>query len=158
MSPFLPPRPSLTQRAYDTKKYATAARLWADALRSDPELAEDRRAQHRFNAACAEALAGCGQGRDDPLPDGAAKTKLRQQALDWLKAELAVWSKLAESGPPQAKTFIVQTLDHWKNGTDLAGIRDETELAKLPGPERKEWQSLWSDPDALLKRAQGTKP
>ena len=43
---------------------------------------------HRYNAACAAALAASGQGKDDPPPDDAAKAKLRQQARDWLKAEL----------------------------------------------------------------------
>ena len=39
---------------------------------------------------------------------------------------------------------------HWKEGTDLAGIRDEKELARLPEEERKEWQSLWADVELLL--------
>jgi eukaryotic-like serine/threonine-protein kinase len=153
-----PERLALAQRAYDTKRYALATRLWSEALETDPKLADDRQAQHRYNAACAASLAGCGQGQDDPSPDAAAKANLRKQALDWLKAELAVWLKLVESGPPRARAFIVQTLDHWKKDTDLAGIRDEKELAKLPESECKEWQSLWSDVDALSKRTQETKP
>jgi eukaryotic-like serine/threonine-protein kinase len=144
----------LAQRAYDKSLYATAARLWSEALETNPELADNRQAQHRYNAACAASLAGCGQGQDDPSPDEAAKDNLRKQALDWLKEEMAVWLKFVESGPPQAKAFMVQTLDHWKKDTDLAGIRDEKALAKLPEPERKEWQSLWSDVDAFLKRTQ----
>ena len=44
--------------------YATAARLYAEALAAAPRLAEDLRAGHRFNAARAAALAGCGHGDD----------------------------------------------------------------------------------------------
>jgi hypothetical protein len=58
-----------------------------------------------------------------------------------------------ESGPPQAKGSISQTLKHWQVDTDLAGIREEKELAKLPEDERKDWQSLWAGVAALLEKA-----
>ena len=35
----------------------------------------------------------------------------------------------------------------------MLGIRDAEALAKLPEAERKAWQSLWADVDALLKQA-----
>ncbi len=66
---------------YDTKRFAAAARLWAEALAADPKLGDDRRDNHRYNAACAAALAGCGRGADDPRPDDAARARLRGQAL-----------------------------------------------------------------------------
>ena len=81
-------RLTLAQMCYDTKRYAAAARFWAEALQADPKLGDDRETQHRYNAACAAALAAAGQGKDDPPPDAAAKAKLRGQALDWLKADL----------------------------------------------------------------------
>ena len=105
---------AFAQMAYDRKRFAAAARFWAEALASDPKLGDDRQTQPRYNAACAAALAAAGQGKDEPTPDDAAKARLRQQALDWLKAELTVWTKLLESGPPQARPAIVQTLQHWK--------------------------------------------
>jgi hypothetical protein len=46
--------------------HTCAARLWAEALAEDPKLADDRRAQPRPNAARSAALAGSGQGKDDP--------------------------------------------------------------------------------------------
>jgi hypothetical protein len=70
---------------------------------------------------------------------------------------LAIWSKFVESGPPQAKAFIAQTLRHWQEDTDLATIRDEKELAKLTEAERKEWKTLWADVDALLAKVTGGK-
>ncbi len=116
------------------------ARPWLD-----PKLGDDRQAQHRYNAACAASLAGCGQGKDDPKPDEAAKAKLRAQALDWLKAELAAWKTLATTN----KEVVAKTLDHWKQDTDLAGVRDASALEKLPEPERKDWQAFWAEVDAL---------
>jgi len=147
----------LADRAYETALHATSARLYAEALANDPKLADDRQAGHRYNAACAAALAGCGQGKDDPPPEGAAKTNLRKQAREWLQSELAAWAKVLDSGPAELKAKIAPTLKHWKTDADLAGIRDEKELAKLPEPERAALKQLWADVDQLLGEAGGTK-
>ena len=61
-------RLALAQRAYDKAFHGKAARLWAEALEANPKLGQDRQAGHRYNAACAASLAGCGQGKDDPPP------------------------------------------------------------------------------------------
>ena len=122
---------------YNKKLHGASARLWAEAFRPQPKLAEDMQAQNRYNAACAAALAGCGQGKDDPPLDEAAKARWRKQAIDWLKADLAFWTKQVETGPPEARRSVAKTLQHWKADTDLAGIRDEAALAKLPEDERK---------------------
>ncbi len=153
-------RLALAELCMYRKLYRTSVGLFADSFNVDPALGDNRQNHHRYNAACAASLAANltlptpseGEGK---ILDDAAKAKLRQQALEWLKAELAIWSKLVESGPPQAKPFITQTLAHWKEDTDLTGIRDNKELAKLPEAQRKEWQSLWADVDALLKRTSG---
>ncbi|MEI4884339.1 hypothetical protein, partial [Klebsiella pneumoniae] len=52
-----------------------------------------------------------------------AKARWRKQAIDWFRADLAAWSKIRESGPPQAHQSIFQTLQHWKADPDLAGLR-----------------------------------
>ncbi len=59
--------------AYTKDLYAESARLFARALADDPKLAADRVSQHRYNAACATALASSGRGKDDPQPDDAAR-------------------------------------------------------------------------------------
>ncbi len=119
--------------AFDSKEFAAAARSWTEAFAADPALVNDLRAGHRYNAACAAALAAAGQGKEEPPLDDAAKAKLRRQALDWLKADLTAWGQLLESGPPQARPFIVQTLNHWKQDNDLASIRDALALDETPG-------------------------
>jgi tetratricopeptide (TPR) repeat protein len=144
-------RLGFARMAYDTRRYAGAARLWGDALDADPKLAADRRAQRPYNAACAAALAAAGQGEDDPRPDDAARAKLRAQALAWLKAELAIWSRVIDAGPPQARPLVRQTLQHWKADRDLAGVRDPEALAELPAAERAAWAALWADVDGLLR-------
>ena len=147
-------RLDLARMAYDRKLFTAAARLWAEALASDPKLGDDRQAGHRYNAACAASLAAAAQDKPDPPRDDAAKEKLRGQALNWLKAELATWAKLLESGPPQARPAIAQVLTHWKQDPDLAGIRDGAALMKLPAPEQKAFAQLWADVASLLKTAE----
>jgi hypothetical protein len=112
---------------------------------------------NRYNAACAAALAGSGQGKDDPPLDEAAKARWRKQAIDWLRADLAAWSKILASGPPQSRQFVAQTLQHWKADPDLAGIRDHAVLAKLPAAEQNACRALWSDVDALLTKVRDVK-
>lgn len=146
---------ALAQMGYDRKLHAASARLFAGALRADPALAADRAAQPAYNAACAAALAGCGQGKDNPSPDDSARARLRGQALGWLRDELAAWSKVLHGGQPQARAAVRPTLEHWKVDSDLAGLRDEAALAKLPEEERRAWRSLWSDVETLLKKARG---
>ncbi len=135
-------------------RHATAARFWAEALAAEPKLGDDREAGHRYNAACDAALAGCGAGKDEPSPDEPARAKLRRQALEWLRAEKAVWAALLDGRDPKARAQVARTLRHWQVDTDLAGVRDAAALAKLPEAERKDWQALWADVDALLKKAQ----
>jgi tetratricopeptide (TPR) repeat protein len=146
-------RLALAQRACDTQRYAEAARLWAEALASDPKLAADRRARHRYNAACAAALAAAGRDQDDPKPDDAARAELRRRALGWLKAELAAWSRSLDSADPKARAAVAATLRHWRDDPDLAGVRDADALAALPEAERDGWRALWAEVDRLLKDA-----
>jgi serine/threonine-protein kinase len=144
---------AFAQLCYNSGRYAAAARLWADALAADAKLVDDRQAAHRYNAACAAALAASGAGKDERSPDDTAKAKLRQQALDWLKAELAVWAKLLESAPPEAKASIAQTLKHWQDDTDLAGVRGDKAIEALPEADRAPWRALWADVSGLLEKA-----
>ena len=139
--------------SHDRGFHASAARLWAVALEANPELGDDRQARLRYHAAGAAALACAGRGKDDPPPDQDAKAKLRAQALAWLKAELAVWAKLRDGSDPEARAQAIQTLKDWKIDSDLTDVRYPEALANLPEAERKEWQALWADVDALLYRA-----
>ncbi len=150
-------RLSLAQRAYSKTLYATAARLWTEALEANPSLGDDRRAQHRYNAACAAVLACTGNGNGDPPPSDASKVELRQQALDWLNTEVAAWSRILESGAPQYRPYVAETLKHWQEDPDLAGIRDDATLAPLPEKERAVLKQLWTGVDRLLKKAEGPK-
>jgi tetratricopeptide (TPR) repeat protein len=148
----------VAQMCFYTKRFRASARFWREALEADPKLGDDRTLEHRYSAACAAALAAAGKGKDEPKPDGAARAKLRGQALDWLMAERAAWEKTLDSGDARARRVVRQTLEHWQTDPHLAGVRDGDALAKLPEEERGVWRSLWAEVDALLARARGGRP
>jgi hypothetical protein len=49
-------RLAFARTAYNQKRFALAARLWAAALEADPNLFDDRHLQHRYSAARAAVL------------------------------------------------------------------------------------------------------
>jgi serine/threonine-protein kinase len=149
---------ALAQRAYDTRRHAAAAKLWAEALDADPKLASDRRAQHRYNAACAAVLAAAGQGKDNLPLDETEKRRLRQQARGWLQGELTAWRKVLDTAKPEQRASVVQTLKHWQEDPDLAIIRDPDALARLTDAERRAWQSLWAEAAGLIDQAAKARP
>jgi serine/threonine-protein kinase len=149
-----PERLALAQRASDTGRFAAAARLWREALEANPKLADDRKAQHRYRAACAAALAGSGKTNDDPAPDEAARGKLRKQARAWLDAELAIWTNLLASANPEDRAAIARSLEHWQTNTDLAGVREPKAIEALPEAERTGWRTLWQSVANTLARAE----
>jgi Flp pilus assembly protein TadD len=141
----------LADMAYQTGRNGASARLYAGAFESDPTLAEDMNSVTRYNAACAAALAASGRG-EDRLTGEKDKARWRTQAVAWLKADLAHWGQQAEGGKPEAKGIVVQTLRHWKDDSDLAGLRDEAALKALPEEEQAACRALWAEVDAVLAR------
>jgi hypothetical protein len=133
------------------KRYAAAARFYGDAFAAQPGLAG--LSGYRYNAACAATLAAAGKGIDAGQLDAKEQGRLREQALKWLKEDLALRSKQLTSVNPPDRQVARQTLRHWLKDLDLAGVRDQEPLAKLPGAERKEWAKLWTEVAALLKKA-----
>jgi serine/threonine protein kinase/tetratricopeptide (TPR) repeat protein len=133
------------------KRNAAAARLYSTAFNLNPQLMDDQDATHRYNAACAAALAGCGQGQDVAKLDDKERARLRRQALDWLGRDLPFYSKLAAGGPAEVRAFVQKRMQHWLSDPDLAGVRGDA-LAKLPEAERKSWQQLWAAVEQTLKK------
>jgi tetratricopeptide (TPR) repeat protein len=147
-------RLDLLQWCQIQKLHRTAARLYAAAFAADPRLADDLQAAHRYNAACFAALAAAGQGADAAGIDDKERDRLRQQALAWLRADLTLWTKLLQSGPPAARAAVRQQMQHWQQDTDLAGLRDADALAQRPAEERAACAKLWADVAALLQRTE----
>jgi tetratricopeptide (TPR) repeat protein len=134
--------------------YASAARWFADAFAARPDLMDDLEAGHRYQAACAAALAGCGRGEDAAKLSAAEQARWRQQARTWLDGELALLAKKLASGLSSDRLLVQSTLTRWQTDRDLAGLRDANALAKLPADEQALYRPLWDDVAALLRRAE----
>jgi tetratricopeptide (TPR) repeat protein len=137
----------------DKKLHRAASRLYAAAFAAEPKLADDPLVPHRYNAACHAALAAAGQGADAGTLDGSQRQALRRQALTWLRAELALWTRLFASDEV-GRSRLVRVVTHWQKDSDLAGLRDKVALAKLSAEERAACAKLWADVAALLKKSQ----
>jgi serine/threonine protein kinase/Flp pilus assembly protein TadD len=135
------------------KRYAAAARFYDEAFTEKPQLAEDLNTQHRYNAARAAALAGGRQGAGADKLDTHERARLRQQALDWLRADLKAYRQVLEKSQGKAGPAIAERMQHWLQDNDFAGVRGADVLARLPKGERQEWEKLWQESEALRQRA-----
>jgi tetratricopeptide (TPR) repeat protein len=140
-------------------RYAASAHFYEEAFADQPKLADgtsDDGTTHRYNAACAAALAGCGQGDGAAKLDTKERARLRQQALSWLRADRAVSAKSLESQPAKARALL-QQMQSWQKEADLAGVRERSAVVRLPEAERQQWHQLWDDVEALRQRLAGEK-
>jgi serine/threonine-protein kinase len=128
------------------RRFAAAVRLYASV--------NGPRVPHQYNAACAAAQAGCGQGDGEQL-DAAERRRLRTRALEWLRADLTALSNQVTDGPQEARAAARQTLVHWQTDPDLAGLREAAAVAKLGPEEQTACRNLWADVGALLAKIDG---
>ena len=164
-----------------TGRFAASARFYREAIQLKPGAADDMNSRHRLHAAIAAAQAGTNQNRakdDLPLTD-AERARWRDQALDWLRAEKdscaqilglnVVVAKPVQVGPagpmktpepvpaaPPRLALARKTLEILTHRRDLACLRDESNLKKLPEDERKAWQVFCAEVAALLKKVEGS--
>jgi tetratricopeptide (TPR) repeat protein len=131
------------------KRYRTAALLYREAFARQPELAGD----HRYNAACCAALAGCGQGKGASQLAFGVRLVWRKQALAWLQADLAARREQLKGEVPGQAVAAHQALEHWLRDPDLAGVRELNHLTRLPVEEGEAWFRLWVD---VTRALQGT--
>jgi Flp pilus assembly protein TadD len=147
----------LAQICVFKKQYAAAACFFRDAFTAEPKLADAVPEATRYNAACAAAMAGCGQGKDADRLDDMARSLWRRQALEWLRQDLTWWDKALASGNAQTNTQVRQWLRHWQADSDLARLRDPSALEAMSPDERKECVALWQDVADMLNRVQTAK-
>ena len=105
--------------------------------------------RHRYNAACAAALAAALSGKDAAQLTSEDQVAWRGQAMDWLRADLTFWRNLAKE-LPSAHPVIQKTLTLWLTDTDLISIRETDSIQMLPVEEREQWESLWKEVRDLL--------
>jgi tetratricopeptide (TPR) repeat protein len=132
---------------------AAAFRFYEAAFAAEPQSADNPRTGHRYDAACAAALAGCGQGKDADKLDAKERDRLRRKALDWLRADLDTWGRLLNKEPDKARSVVVKQMRHWQADADFSGVRGPQALSQLPEAEQKLWYKLWEDVDNTFAHA-----
>src|SRR5262249_18446194 len=111
---------------------------------------------HRYNAACAAALAAAGRGEDSRLlPDKVARM-LRRQAWRWLEAERALWTRQVEQGQV-GPSRLARILGGWQKDSSLAWVRAPEALARLDADDRQQWRNFWQEVEDLLARSRAGK-
>jgi hypothetical protein len=65
-----------------------------------------------------------------------------------LRAELA--QRASQAKDPAQRQNVRWNVISWKADPSLANVRDPAWLASMPAPDRKAWEALWADVDALL--------
>jgi tetratricopeptide (TPR) repeat protein len=138
-------------------RFAAAAGLYADSFAADAKSANELSAGYRFNAARCAALAAAGWGLDSPKPSDAERVRLREQALEWLRAELTAWQTQIELANHETRSAVRRTLALWLSDFRFFAVREKEELAKLPEKERAAWEKLWADTEALRLKAQAAR-
>jgi tetratricopeptide (TPR) repeat protein len=134
-----------------TNRYRALSRLYADAFAAAPVLAEDLRAGHRYHAAFAAALTGCGRGDAADIGE-TERSRWRKQAREWLLADLAACGRTLDHDPAAARSVVQRVLTNWREDPDLTCLRDPSELDRLAGDERKDWLALWAEVGAVFAR------
>jgi serine/threonine-protein kinase len=128
------------------------ARLYADAFAAAPSLAEDLVAGHRYKAARAAAQAGCGCGEDATSLGEAQRKRWRDQAREWLEADLAGLVRVSDANPTAVRERVHKAFMNWLGDPDLACVRDPADLEKLAADERREYVAFWAKVSAVLAR------
>ena len=143
-----PPASAWTRRnsASSRSHYATAARLYAEALAATPRLTEDLRAGHRFNAARAAALAGVRSRRRRGRARGAGAEGVAQPGARVAATRPGRLGREGGHGHRSADRIQARrALSPWRDEPDLAGLRDADALDRLPPAERQECRALWRE-------------
>jgi serine/threonine protein kinase/tetratricopeptide (TPR) repeat protein len=119
-------------------------------------------------AARVAALASCGQSqaalavehahhpgviKDANRLGDQERAGLRNQALEWLRADLKRWRRVLEKGPDTTRPRTAEEMQDWLEDPAFAGVRGEKALANLPAEEGPGWRQLWAEVEQTLAQA-----
>jgi serine/threonine-protein kinase len=136
----------LAEACTASQRPATAADMYRHAFAADNTLAGDVERAVRYTAATCAAQAFAGEGSEQL--DESQRAELHQQAIEWLRADLAARQQQLQSGDPQDRDEVRRKLEYWKQDTQLDGIRG----SELTPDQRERQKAFWSDVDGVLQR------
>ncbi|WP_020468764.1 serine/threonine-protein kinase [Zavarzinella formosa] len=133
------------------------SQLYMAAFADNPRLADDHVGRLRLFAARAAALTGGGRGEGAANLSELAKSHWRDQARQWLRAELATWAKVLNGASEESRELVRRKLTQLQTDPDLSALRQPSELAKISDEERMDSLALWDEVTVLLVIAQSEK-
>jgi serine/threonine-protein kinase len=153
-----------------------AARFFADAFASDPELIKglvsncrsraasgdgnqrpaELAMECRYPAARSAALAGSGIGKDATAISTEERARWRKQAREWLRGDLAMWNDVLKEESAPARAVVRKQLIRWQMDPGLVGVRELSAIHELPANEQSEWLALWKSVADMLDRVKPT--
>jgi hypothetical protein len=122
----------------------TATQLYAQGLEKLAITGQFKSVQY-YNGACAACLAATGKTRDALELDDKERTRLRGQALHWLRAALAMEKELSEKANDVQRAARLKRMEHWLVDVDLAALREPVALGKLPAADRDGCLRFWGE-------------
>jgi tetratricopeptide (TPR) repeat protein len=134
--------------AVHCRRYGLAVSLYRIAFAADPALADPLKYPHRYWAASDAVRAATGHDVEMTTLGVDEWGHFTDQALKWLRADLAFWTSRAKD--PKEQKGVRDRLTTWKNESALAAVRDPVWLAAMTSTDRNAWEALWRDVDALL--------
>ncbi|CAN5548478.1 hypothetical protein BH11PLA2_BH11PLA2_48270 [soil metagenome] len=130
------------------KRYTAAADWLAASFAGDPATAADLKQGFRYFAATCAVRAAAGQGVDtDPL----RAPELRDRALGWLQADLALWKMEIDNTDSTRQKIAREKLKGWLSDPNLISVRGMS-LAGLSEAERNAWSTLWAEVASLTTK------
>jgi hypothetical protein len=130
------------------KRYAAAARLYEMAFVADPALADDLESKNRFEATRSVIRAATGEGLDSPA-GAAERAALRLKAVSWLRADLVLRKKQAESHDPDQQRRAAHALSLWMTTASFAALRPGFPGTEMTADERAKWYEFWAEVEAV---------
>jgi serine/threonine-protein kinase len=136
------------------QRFTDAVRLYGRAFTVRPALAADPRQRARHEAACVAVLGAASKGGGADKLSETERVRLRKQALEWLRTDLAAWQELRRRGEVEAEELRKAAV-RWQSDASLASVREREGLARLPEEERAAWAKWWADV-AKIRGSPGT--
>jgi serine/threonine protein kinase/cytochrome c-type biogenesis protein CcmH/NrfG len=156
---------SLPGQFPNRRLYAVAGDLWQLAFELDPNVYLQTpfipTLMPGVRAAICAAKTGCGEAKDQPPIDEAAKAELRAKSLKLLKDLIASYEvereeKKPDDEPKRDDVIIVKShvirdisLTVLYGPEEFGCVRYSAALAKLPEAERKAWEAFWTEFEEL---------
>jgi serine/threonine-protein kinase len=156
------------------RRYHRASKLFSDAFSSDAKLGDELASESRFRATLGDTqpvgrledlstrcrypaarcatLASCGMGEDAVNLAATERSYCRQQAIEWLNADLKLWADVIAGDSAAARIRARSALYHWQHDPHLAALREPSALDKLPTEERRQCAAIWESVADLLRR------